>query len=66
MKTIIIAVLIALPGLIVFNESGSFFPNILGIAYIALLYMASKTRPGQRFCQRLFSESERINKRLFN
>lgn len=66
MKTIIISGFILLPAFLVFSEGDSFLPNFFGLAYIAVLYMLSRTGKGRKFCSRLYDNCERINERMFN
>lgn len=65
MKTIIIAIILSLPCLLVLNESNTFVPNIIGIIYIFVLYFASKTKIGNRFCKKLHKENERLINKMF-
>lgn len=57
MKTIIIATILLLPCLAVFNESETFVPNILGMFYMFALYFASKTNKGKKFVRKLYRET---------
>ena len=65
MKAILIAILLFLPCLLVLNESNTFVPNIIGIIYIIMLYSASKTKIGNRFCKKLHKENERLINKMF-
>lgn len=65
MKTILTATLLAIPCLLVLNESNTFVPNILGFAYIAVLFAASRTEKGKKFIKKLYKENERITNILF-
>ena len=65
MKTIIITTLICLPCLAVLNESESVLPNVLGLAYILILFALSRTNAGKKFCERLYNETEKLNEILF-
>ena len=59
-KDIIIAVVLLLPCLLVFNESYTIIPNLVGLAYMLLLVILSKTKVGKAFSKRI----ERINDKL--
>lgn len=65
MKTILIADLLLFPCLLILNESNTFVPNIIGIIYIFVLYSASKTKIGNRFCKKLHKENERLINKMF-
>ena len=65
MKTIIIATLILLPCLAIFNDNENFVVNILGFLYIGILFYLSKTRKGKIFVDRLYNETEKINNKIF-
>ena len=61
MKTILTALILFLPCFLVLNESESFVPNIIGLIYMFLLYMASKTRTGKLFLRKL----ERVTNNIY-
>lgn len=65
MKTILTATLLFIPCLLVLNESNTFVPNILGFAYISVLFAASRTEKGKKFIKKLYKENERITNILF-
>lgn len=65
MKTTIIATLIGLPCLAVLNESESVLPNLFGLAYILMLFAASRTNIGKKFCNSIYKETEKLNEILF-
>lgn len=56
-----IAILLFMPCLLVLNESNTIVPNLIGFAYIGLLWKASSTKIGRLFIERLLS----IDKKLF-
>lgn len=57
-----ISVVILMPIILVFNENmEAWWVNLLGLAYIGLLALATKTRIGKMFLERL----ERIEDKLF-
>lgn len=61
MKTIVTALILFLPCFLVLNESHTFMPNIIGLIYIFLLYVASKTRTGKVFLRKL----ERVTNKIY-
>lgn len=65
MKTLILSTILLLPCLAVLNESESVLPNVLGIAYILILFALSRTNAGKKFCNRLYNETEKLNEILF-
>ena len=42
MKTIFLSTILITPCLLVLNESGTIIPNLVGITYIAVLFVLSK------------------------
>ena len=65
MKTLILSTILFLPCLAVLNESESVLPNVLGLAYILMLFGLSWTKKGKNFCKRLYIEAEKFNEILF-
>lgn len=65
MKTLILSTILLLPCLAVLNESESILPNVLGLAYILILFALSRTNAGKKFCNRLYNETEKLNEILF-
>lgn len=65
MKTILTATLLFIPCLAILNENENFWINILGFAYIAVLFAASRTERGKKFIKKLYKENERITNILF-
>lgn len=65
MKTLIIATLLLLPCLLVFNESEYLAVNFIGITYILLLVRLSFTGKGKRFIKDFWRESEKFNDWMF-
>lgn len=61
MKTLILSTILLLPCLAVLNESESILPNVLGLAYILILFALSRTNAGKKFCNRLYNETEKLN-----
>lgn len=64
MKTIIIAIILLLPCVLVLNESDTFIPNIIGFIYIAFSLYNLKTFSGKRFIVNLKNEIELLNSKL--
>lgn len=58
---ILIAIVAFMPCVLVFNESYTIVPNLIGFAYIGLLAMACRTNVGRLFFKRLM----RIEDKLF-
>ncbi len=57
-----IAIMVSMPAILVFNENmEAWWVNLLGLAYIGLLALATKTKIGKMFWARL----ERIEDKLF-
>ena len=56
-----IAILLFMPCLLVLNESNTIVPNLIGFAYIGLLFLAGRTNVGRLFFKRLM----RIEEKLF-
>lgn len=46
--TSFVVVVVLLPCILIVNESDTFVPNIIGLAYIILLMLFSKTSCGQK------------------
>ena len=57
----VIAIVAFVPCLLVFNESNTIVPNIIGFAYIGLLALACRTKIGRMLIERLL----RIDEKLF-
>ena len=57
-----IAIVAFAPCLLVFNESSTIVPNLIGFAYIGLLSMACRTKIGRLFIERLLSIDEKLFK----
>ena len=57
----VIAIVAFVPCLLVFNESNTIVPNIIGFAYIGLLALACRTKIGLMLIERLL----RIDEKLF-
>lgn len=53
MKTLLIAILLFLPCLLVLNESDTVVPNIIGMVYIVLLSCKAQTEKGKGFVRKL-------------
>lgn len=51
---IIKATVLIIPCLLVFNESETFVPNIIGIAYIGCLFLHSRTAAGTKMWKNLY------------
>lgn len=49
---IILLTVIVAPCILIVNESDTILPNIIGIVYICLLILFSKTRIGNKFFQK--------------
>lgn len=64
MKTLIITTLILLPCILLVNESETVIPNIIGLCYVCLLYLSSRTKFGKLFISKLEKEVDRINEKL--
>lgn len=54
------------PCLLILNESDTFVPNFIGLAYLILLVLVSKTRLGIRFLDRIGNASDNTCDKLFN
>lgn len=57
-----IAIVAFIPVLLVFSESDTIVPNLIGFAYIGLLSMACRTKIGRLFIERLLSIDEKLFK----
>lgn len=64
-KSVILLTIILLPCLAAFNESDTFVPNILGIAYMFLLAYLSRTKRGKKFCRKVYRDLVRTNDDIF-
>lgn len=51
----VIAIVLAIPCLLVLNESDTIVPNLIGFAYIGLLALLGRTRIGRLFIKRFMS-----------
>ena len=51
---IIKATVLILPCILVVNESETFVPNLIGIAYIGCLYLYSRTAAGAKMWRKLY------------
>ena len=65
-KNVILLTVILLPCLLAFNGSQYIFVNVIGLAYMILLVAVYKTKRGRKFFDRLASDAERVNERIFN
>ena len=61
-RDIIIAAVLLFPCLLVFNESYTIIPNLVGLVYMLLLVILSKNKKGKAFSERI----EKINDKLLN
>lgn len=65
MKHYILAMVILIPCVLIFNDNENIYINILGIVYIFLLYILSKTRKGKDFCKKVETENEKLLTLIF-
>lgn len=65
-KNVILLTVILMPCLLAFNGSENVVPNIIGVIYMLLLVSVYKTKNGRKFFDRLASDAERVNERIFN
>lgn len=61
---IMVATLMFLPCLAVFNESDSFVPNLIGFIYIAFLAIWFRTKYGRKQLTRLYRSVLKLNDRI--
>lgn len=64
MKKIFLAMIICLPCLAIFNEYGSFTINLFGFIYTLVLFIASKTKVGSKFCKDFAREAEDLTNKI--
>ena len=65
-KNVILLILIILPCLLAFNGSENVIVNVIGVLYMLMLVLVYKTKIGRKFFDRLASDAERVNERIFN
>lgn len=53
MKDLFIAAILIFPCLLVFNESYTIIPNLIGLSYIVMLVILSNTEKGKEFVKRI-------------
>lgn len=58
----VIAIVLFAPCLLVLNESHTIVPNLIGFAYIGLLFLGARTSIGKLFIKRFM----KIEHKLFN
>ena len=56
----IISIVLFAPTLLALNESEYFFVNLIGFAYIGLLFLAARTKIGKLFLKRLMSIEDKL------
>lgn len=63
LKLIAMAV-IALPLLLILNESDTFVPNFIGLGYAIFLMLIAKRKPIKKFFEDLLQSSENITNKI--
>lgn len=64
MKTIITGFCMALPCVLAFNDSDAIIYNIIGVAYMLVLYKLSQTKRGAAFCRRFYADFMRLTNKV--
>lgn len=65
MKTIIIAIILFIPCLAIFNENENVWINVLGFLYIVSIFSLCKRKSGKLFLIKLYKETILFNQKLF-
>ena len=65
MKTIAIGFCMALPCILAFNDSDAIIYNIIGVAYMLVLYKLSHTKRGAAFCRRFYTDFTKLTNKVF-
>lgn len=61
MMHVFLLVVLCLPCLLLFNESHTFIPNLIGLCYVILLAVVGRTTKGKKFFNKAFSECDKLN-----
>ena len=64
-KSIILLTVILMPCLLAFSESNSVWPNIIGLCYMFILALLSRTKKGEQFCRKLYKNLTKVNNEIF-
>lgn len=65
MKTIIIAIILFIPCLAIFNENENIWINVLGFLYIVAIFALCKCKYAKLFLNKLYKETILLNQKLF-
>lgn len=65
-KNVFLLTVILMPCLLAFNGSDNVLPNVIGVLYMLVLALIYRTNKGKIFFEKLASDVERLNDKIFN